>query len=167
MASALIENLAHGAHIRVRGDDCLVTDIQRNALPGSPAIVRVVGTTELVRGTEAAFMTDFDTIELVQPQTTQLVQDTSLMFLHRRRHVEAIACRTPVGRPRRGVRSGAALVPADNQGPASRQGPPRGLARLADHVHLQRGRLANKGATFSSDAPALPRYPQGVQCSSL
>ena len=95
-------------------------------------------------------MTDFDTIELVQPQTTQLVQDTSLMFLHRRRHVEAIA-----------------LVPADNQGPASRQGPPRGLARLADHVHLQRGRLANKGATFSSDAPALPRYPQGVQCSSL
>jgi hypothetical protein len=97
MAIDVMENLAHGAHVRIRGEDWLVTHIQRNAFPGSPAIVRVVGTTELVRGVEAAFMTDLDTIELVQPETTRLVFDRSPMFLHGRLHIEATARRTPVG----------------------------------------------------------------------
>lgn len=97
MATDVNENLAHGAHVRIRGEDWLVTHIQRNAFPGSPAIVRVIGTTELVRGAEAAFMTDLDTIELVQPETTRLVLDRSPMFLHGRLHIEATARRTPVG----------------------------------------------------------------------
>lgn len=92
-----MENLAHGAHVRIRGEDWLVTHIQRNAFPGSPAIVRVVGTTELVAGVEAAFMTDLDDIDLVRPETTRLVADSSPMYLHGRLHIEATARRTPVG----------------------------------------------------------------------
>jgi len=97
MATDLTEQLAHGAHVRIRGEDWLVTHIQRNAFLGSPAIIRVVGTTELVRGVEAAFLTDLDDIELVRPETTKLVVDGSPMFLHGRLHIEASARRTPIG----------------------------------------------------------------------
>lgn len=96
MSRATSDQLAPGMQVRIRQEDWLVTGVDRDRLGGTAA-VHVTGTSELVRGMEAAFLTDLDDIQVVDPSTTQLVLDTSPMHRDARLHIEAAARRTPVG----------------------------------------------------------------------
>lgn len=96
MVTAQIDRLAPGMQVRIREEDWLITGVDRDRLGGTAA-VHVTGTSELVRGMEAAFLTDLDDIQVVDPAATQLVVDTSPMHRDARLHIEAAARRTPVG----------------------------------------------------------------------
>ena len=67
--------LAPGARIVVRDEEWLVRRTHR-ARPGGSAI-QVTGLSELVRGKEAIFLTDLETIRELAPEDTALVADDS------------------------------------------------------------------------------------------
>lgn len=95
--TATVDALSPGALVDIRGETWLVHTVERNAFQGGPVVIRATGTSELVRGMDAAFVSDLDTIELVRPEDTSLVPDTSGMYLNGRLHIEAVARRTPIG----------------------------------------------------------------------
>lgn len=89
--------LSPGSLVEIRGETWLINAVERPTFDGSPTLVRVTGTTELVRGTEASFLTDLDEIILVRPEDSRLVPDPSPNHRNGRLHIDAIARRTPVG----------------------------------------------------------------------
>jgi len=89
--------LSPGSLVEIRGETWLIQGIDRPTFEGSPTLVRATGTTELVRGMEAAFLTDLDEIIPVNPEDTRLVRDDSPNHRNGRLHIDAIARRTPVG----------------------------------------------------------------------
>ena len=96
-SSEVVRNLSPGALVEVRGATWLIQAIDRPTFDGSPAVVRVSGTSELVRGMDCTFLTDLDEINLVRPEDTKLVRDESPNHRNGRLHIDAIARRTPVG----------------------------------------------------------------------
>jgi hypothetical protein len=91
------QGIAAGAQVRVRNEDWIVTGLRGSGVPGSPQIVHVRGTSELVDGVEASFDDTIDKIEPVDPSTTQVVRDDSDGYAASRLFIEGIARRTPIG----------------------------------------------------------------------
>lgn len=93
----VVRTLSPGSLVEIRGETWLISAVERPTFEGSPTLVRVTGTTELVRGTEAAFLTDLDAIKPIRPEDTVLVRDESEHHRNARLHIDAVARRTPVG----------------------------------------------------------------------
>ena len=85
--------LAPGARVVVRDEEWLVRRTHK-AKPGGSA-VHVVGLSNLVRGKEAIFLTDLDTIRELAPEDTDLVADDSPNYRKARLYLEALLRRTP------------------------------------------------------------------------
>ena len=86
--------IAAGSQVAVRDAEWLVTQVQHTPTDG--LMVRCIGTSGLVKDTEATFFTALDRIEPLQPQDTVLVSDDSPRFRTSRLHLEALIRKTPV-----------------------------------------------------------------------
>jgi ERCC4-related helicase len=106
----VIDQLSPGAQIDVRGETWLVGEVRRNSMAG-PVSIEATGTSELVRGLTATFLSDIDAIHLVRPEDTRLILDDSPMFRKGRLYIDAVARSTPVGSSDAALRTvGRALV---------------------------------------------------------
>ncbi|WP_327329987.1 DEAD/DEAH box helicase [Streptomyces sp. NBC_01201] len=81
-----------GAQVFVRDEVWLVRNSVRTEHDG--AKVDVVGVSDFVRDQEAVFFTGLDTVELIDPRRTKLVQDESSNFRRSRLFLEAVLRKT-------------------------------------------------------------------------
>lgn len=86
-------NVAPGSVIRVRDEDWLVTS---TSFTSSGTLVKVQGLSELVRDTEAAFYSDLDNIEVVDPRLARVVADDSPNYRRARLFLETTLRKTPM-----------------------------------------------------------------------
>jgi len=86
-------NVAPGSVVKVRDAMWVVTSA--TATP-SGTLVKVQGLSELVRDTEAAFYSDLDVIEVVDPRKATIVADDSPRYRRTRLHLETALRKTPV-----------------------------------------------------------------------
>jgi superfamily II DNA or RNA helicase len=85
--------LAPGARVVIRDEEWIVRRSNK-ATPGGIA-VQVTGSSELVRGKEAIFLTDLDKVTELAPEDTALVTDDSPQYRRTRLFLEALLRRTP------------------------------------------------------------------------
>lgn len=85
--------VAPGSVVIIRDATWVVTSA---TLTSSGTLVRVQGLSELVRDTEAAFYSDLDDIEVVDPRTAIVVPDDSPRYRRTRLHLETALRKTPV-----------------------------------------------------------------------
>lgn len=111
----LIPLIAAGSQVVVRDEQWIVRSTQQT--PSDGLLVRCMGTSTLVRDTEAAFVTNLDRIEPLRPEDTTLVTDDSPGFRRARLHLEAIIRKTPVpaGETALAVAVGQLLDPLEYQ----------------------------------------------------
>lgn len=86
-------NVAPGSIVRVRDEDWLVTS---TSFTSSGTLIKVQGLSELVRDTEAAFYSDLDKIEVVDPRLARVVADDSPNYRKARLFLETTLRKTPV-----------------------------------------------------------------------
>ena len=90
------QRYAPGSRVLVRGQEWLVKSVQTNTL-GVEAL-HCTGVSQLVRDRPAVFLTDLDTIELIDPAQTRFVQDASPNYRHTRLYLESqLRSRTHTG----------------------------------------------------------------------
>lgn len=87
-----ITAVAPGSVVRVRDEDWLVTKVEQTK---SGRLVHVYGLTELVRDTEAAFYSDLDDIQVVDPKQARIVADDSPRYRRSRLFLETTLRKTP------------------------------------------------------------------------
>lgn len=92
--TALLPLIAAGANVVVRDEQWLVTSTQET--PSDGLLVRCIGTSTLVKDTEAAFVTNLDHVEPLRPEETVLVADDSANHRRSRLYLEAVIRKTPV-----------------------------------------------------------------------
>lgn len=92
---------APGARILVRDEEWLVRSAKPTDHDGT--MVKAVGQSELVQGTEATFFTALDEVVELRAEDTVLVADTSPRFRRGRLFVEAVLRRTPLPQSERGL----------------------------------------------------------------
>jgi hypothetical protein len=92
--SDLLPFIAAGAQVVVRDEEWIVRSTQQT--PSDGLLVRCIGTSTLVRDTEATFVTSLDRVEPLRPEETVLVTDDSPGYRRSRLHLEAIIRKTPV-----------------------------------------------------------------------
>ncbi len=128
--------LVPGARVLIRDEEWVVRLAQVTETGGQA--VRVRGTSELVRGKEAIFLSDLDEIHVLLPEKTKLVADTSPKYVHSRLYLESLLRRSPPTGDAITVGHTAAIDPNDYQlqpaAKALRQARPRIL--FADGVGL-------------------------------
>lgn len=90
----LIPRIAGGAQVVVRDEEWLVRSVQQT--PADGLMVRCIGTSALVRDTEATFFTTLDRIEPLRPEDTRFVPDDSPGYRNARLYLEAVIRKTPV-----------------------------------------------------------------------
>jgi hypothetical protein len=90
----LLPLIAAGAQVVVRDEEWLVRSIQQTPTDGLR--VRCIGTSTLVKDTEATFLTNLDMVEPLRPEETRLVLDDSPNFRRSRLYLEAMIRKTPV-----------------------------------------------------------------------
>ena len=90
----LLPLIAAGAQLVVRDEEWLVRAVQQT--PSDGLLVQCIGTSTLVRDTEATFFTALDRIEPLRPEETRLVHDDSPNFRASRLYLEAVLRKTPV-----------------------------------------------------------------------
>lgn len=90
----LLPLIAAGAQVVVRDEEWIVQATQQT--PSDGLLVRCIGTSLLVRDTEATFLTGLDHILPLRPEETRLVADESPRYRRARLHLEAIIRKTPV-----------------------------------------------------------------------
>jgi superfamily II DNA or RNA helicase len=90
----LLPFIAAGAQVVVRDEEWIVRATQQT--PSDGLLVRCIGTSSLVRETEASFVTSLDPIEPLRPEDTVLVHDESPGYRRSRLHLEAIIRKTPL-----------------------------------------------------------------------
>lgn len=135
-AASPTRTLATGARVVVRDEEWIV----RSVKPASSGhfAVHVTGTSELVRGKDAIFLTELDAITELRPEETSLVADASPQFRDARLYLEALLRSSPPTDDAIYLGHRAALKPADYQlqpaAKALRQPRPRIL--MADGVGL-------------------------------
>ena len=83
---------APGARIIVRDAQWLVRKVERTQ--GNGHIVHAIGLSELVRDKEAQFLTRADSIEIMDPAETALVQDLSPNFRSSLLYMESLLRKT-------------------------------------------------------------------------
>lgn len=86
-------NVAPGSVVRVRDEDWLVT---QTSATSSGLLIKVQGLSELVRDTEAAFYSDLDRIEIVDPRLARVVADATPHYRRSRLFLETTLRKTPV-----------------------------------------------------------------------
>ena len=89
---AQVLQVAPGSVVRVRDEDWLVTSTSPTS---SGTLIKVHGLSELVRDTEAAFYSDLDTIEVVDPSKAKIVADESAKYRRSRLFLETTLRKTP------------------------------------------------------------------------
>lgn len=92
--NALLPLIAPGGQVEVRDEEWLVTQVQPT--PSDGLLVRCIGTSTLVRDTEASFFTNLDLVTPLRPEDTTLVQDESPHFRRSRLYLEAVLRKTPI-----------------------------------------------------------------------
>ncbi len=92
--TALLPLIASGAQVVVRDEEWLVSSVEQT--PADGLMVRCVGTSTLVRDTEATFFTTLDHIEPLRPEDTRFVPDDSPAYRNSRLFLEAVIRKTPV-----------------------------------------------------------------------
>ncbi|WP_240003102.1 hypothetical protein [Streptomyces cinnamoneus] len=90
-----------GAQILVRDEEWLVRTARRTDHDGDR--IEAIGVSEFVRDEEAVFFTGIDTVELLEPEKTLLVPDTSSYFRRARLFLEAVLRKTPLPQSERGL----------------------------------------------------------------
>ncbi|MFJ7967537.1 SNF2-related protein [Streptomyces sp. NPDC096324] len=90
-----------GAQILVRDEEWLVRIARRTDHDGDR--IEAIGVSEFVRDEEAVFFTGIDTVELLEPEKTRLVPDTSSYFRRGRLFLEAVLRKTPLPQTERGL----------------------------------------------------------------
>ncbi|WP_324612209.1 SNF2-related protein [Streptomyces sp. MMG1533] len=90
-----------GAQIWVRDEEWLVRNATRTDYDGDK--IEAVGVSEFVRDEEAVFFTKIDDVELLEPENTRLVPDTSSYFRSSRLFLEAVLRKTPLPQSERGL----------------------------------------------------------------
>lgn len=135
-STAPTRSLATGARVVVRDEEWIVRAVK--AASTGHFAVHVSGTSELVRGKDAIFLTELDAITELRPEETALVADTSPQFRNARLYLEALLRSSPPTDDAIYLGHRAALKPADYQlqpaAKALRQPRPRIL--MADGVGL-------------------------------
>jgi ERCC4-related helicase len=86
--------LAPGSQVVVRDEEWLIRSVQQTRADG--LLVRVIGTSELVRDQEASFFTALDDIQPLRPEDTKLVPDPTPGFRRGRLYLEALLRKTPL-----------------------------------------------------------------------
>jgi len=134
--------------VLVRGEEWIVKRVSADLL-GHVSAVRVIGISELVRGKEAVFLTDIDSIEELRPEDTKLVSDPTPRSRRARLYLESLLRRTPptgselsVGHLGAMDRADFQLVPA-----AKALAQPRPRILIADGVGL--GKTLEVGVLLS------------------
>ncbi|MFF3905388.1 SNF2-related protein [Streptomyces sp. NPDC001848] len=90
-----------GAQILVRDEEWLVR--QARTTPHDGDMIEAVGVSEFVRDEEAVFFTEIDRVDLLKPEDTRLVPDTSSYFRRSRLFLEAVLRKTPLPQAERGL----------------------------------------------------------------
>ncbi|GAA1900449.1 DEAD/DEAH box helicase [Streptomyces sodiiphilus] len=90
-----------GAQILVRDEEWLVRSTITTDHDGER--IEAVGVSEFVRDEEAVFFSGIDTVELLDPEKTRLVPDTSSYFRRSRLFLEAVLRKTPLPQSERGL----------------------------------------------------------------
>ncbi|MFF3275209.1 SNF2-related protein [Streptomyces chrestomyceticus] len=90
-----------GAQILVRDEEWLVRNTTTTDHDGER--IEAVGVSEFVRDEEAVFFSGIDTVELLDPEKTRLVSDTSSYFRRSRLFLEAVLRKTPLPQSERGL----------------------------------------------------------------
>jgi superfamily II DNA or RNA helicase len=92
--SELLSLIAPGGQVVVRDEQWLVRSTLQT--PSDGLLVRCIGTSTLVKDTEAAFVTNLDYMEPLRPEETRLVADDTPNFRQSRLYLEAVIRKTPV-----------------------------------------------------------------------
>ncbi|WP_455771827.1 SNF2-related protein [Streptomyces niveus] len=92
-----------GAQILVRDEEWLVRTAVRAGHPDDGDQIEAIGVSEFVRDEEAVFFTGIDKVELLEPEKTLLVPDTSSYFRRGRLFLEAVLRKTPLPQSERGL----------------------------------------------------------------
>ncbi|MGP2438619.1 SNF2-related protein [Streptomyces sp. JW3] len=92
-----------GAQILVRDEEWLVRTAVRAGHPKDGERIEAIGVSEFVRDEEAVFFTGIDRVELLDPEKTRLISDTSSYFRRARLFLEAVLRRTPLPQSERGL----------------------------------------------------------------
>ncbi|MER5211562.1 SNF2-related protein [Streptomyces sp. NPDC002838] len=90
-----------GAQILVRDEEWLVKQVKPATPDGD--MIEALGVSEFVRDEEAVFFTRIDKVELLNPEDTRLVSDTSSYFRRSRLFLEAVLRKTPLPQTERGL----------------------------------------------------------------
>src|SRR5436853_2562045 len=92
--SDLLPFIAAGAQVVVRDEQWIVRATQQT--PSDGLLVRCIGTSLLVRETEATFVTSIDRVEPLRPEEAKLVVDDSPGYRRSRLYLEAVIRKTPL-----------------------------------------------------------------------
>ncbi|MFC5954778.1 SNF2-related protein [Streptomyces pratens] len=92
-----------GAQILVRDEEWLVRTAVRAGHPDDGERIEAIGVSEFVRDEEAVFFSGIDRVDLLDPEKTRLVSDTSSYFRRARLFLEAVLRRTPLPQSERGL----------------------------------------------------------------
>ncbi|TFE29139.1 helicase [Frankia sp. B2] len=92
---------AAGARVLVRDEEWLVRRVTLTDHDGY--LLRVVGASEFVQDEEAVFLDGLEHIEVLRPEGTKLVRDTTPTFRRSRLYLEAVLRRTPLPRTEKGL----------------------------------------------------------------
>lgn len=127
---------APGARVLIRDEEWIVRSAK--AVTHGGLSVHVVGTSELVQGKEAIFLTELDPIQELKPEETKLVLDGSPQYRRSRLYLDALLRRSPATDQALRIGHKAAIRPTTYQmqpaAKALRQLRPRIL--MADGVGL-------------------------------
>lgn len=126
---------APGARVVIRDEEWIV---RNTTLTESGNAVRVVGLSELVRGKEAIFLDEIDTVTVLAPEETELVHEGSPHYRRSRLYLESLLRQSPptdsklyLGQHAAMDRAPYQLVPA-----AKALAQPRSRILIADAVGL-------------------------------
>ncbi|MFB2572371.1 helicase-related protein [Micrococcus sp. IITD107] len=86
-------NVSPGSVVRVRNEDWVITSASATT---SGTLIKVQGLSELVRDTEAAFYSDLDRIDVVDPRNAKIVADPTAHYRLTRLFLETTLRKTPV-----------------------------------------------------------------------
>lgn len=96
-----------GAQVRIRDEQWLVRKV---APTRGEYLVEVIGVSPFVRGTEATFYSELDTITTLEPRKTHLVGDDSPHHRRARLYLEAAIRKTPLPQTERGLALSTAFL---------------------------------------------------------
>lgn len=97
----LLPLIASGAQVVVRDEEWLVRSVRNT--PADGKLVSCIGTSTLVKDTEATFFTKLDVIQPLKPEDTKLVADDSPRYRDTRLYLEAMIRKTPIAATESGL----------------------------------------------------------------